>query len=74
MIKLFLCLFFFVFSPPVMALEIAETAIPDSVQVDQGKTLQLNGAGIRSKFFFKIYIAELYLENPSAIASEILAD
>ncbi len=39
-----------------MALEIAGTAVPESVQVDKGKTLQLNGAGIRSKFFFKIYI------------------
>ncbi|MDQ6993442.1 MAG: chalcone isomerase family protein, partial [Mariprofundus sp.] len=53
------------FSVDVQAVEIASVAIPPSVQVEN-KTLHLNGAGIRSKFFFDIYIAALYLEKPSA--------
>jgi len=50
------------------ALEIEGIHIPETLQSD----LQLNGAGIRSKFFFKIYIAELYLQHPSTISQEIL--
>jgi chalcone isomerase-like protein len=74
MVKLLFCLFFLVSSSPVMALEIAEINVPESVMVDETLPLQLNGAGIRSKFFFDIYIAELYLEHPSASAAEVLAD
>jgi len=43
-------------------------SVPETVSTD----LQLNGAGIRSKFFFKICIAELHLEHPSSKALEIL--
>jgi Chalcone isomerase-like len=68
MFKSLLCLFFLFFTVPAMGLEIAGITIPESLNTD----LQLNGAGIRSKFFFNIYIAELYLEHPSNQASEIL--
>ncbi len=68
MLKSLLCLFFLLLAIPAQGLEIEGVSIPDSV--DSG--LQLNGAGIRSKFFFKIYIAELYLENPSHNAEAIL--
>jgi len=68
MFKSLLCLFFLLFTVPAMGLEIAGVTIPESLDTD----LQLNGAGIRSKFFFKIYIAELYLEHPSTKAREIL--
>jgi Chalcone isomerase-like len=50
------------------ALEIAGVQIPETLNTD----LTLNGAGIRSKFFFKIYIAELYLEHPSQTAEKVL--
>jgi len=63
-----LCLFFLCFSAPVMGLEIAGVPVPETLNTD----LKLNGAGIRSKFFFKIYIAELYLEHPSNNAQNIL--
>ena len=43
--------------------EIAGVDVPESLSQRDGTLLQLNGAGIRSKFFFKIYIAELYLEK-----------
>ena len=41
------CLFFLLFSTPATALEIAGVTLPDTLNTD----LQLNGAGIRSKFF-----------------------
>ncbi len=58
---------------PARALEIAGVSIPESVTADDGATLVLNGAGIRSKFVFDIYIAQLYLEKPAAEAKEVLA-
>jgi Chalcone isomerase-like len=68
MIKTAACLLFLFFSSPALGLEIEGVTVPESID----SALQLNGAGIRSKFFFKIYIAELYLEHPSTKADEIL--
>ncbi len=66
--KSLICLFLLCFAGPAMGLEIAGVTIPETLNTD----LKLNGAGIRSKFFMKIYIAELYLEHPSTRADEIL--
>lgn len=66
--KSLVCLFLLLFSTPAMGLEIEGISIPETLNSD----LLLNGAGIRSKFFFKIYIAELYLEHPATKASAIL--
>ena len=38
-----------------------------------GKTLQLNGAGLRSKLFVKVYVGALYLEQKSGDPAAILA-
>jgi len=38
-----------------------------------GKTLQLNGAGLRSKLFIKVYVGALYLEQKSSDPAAILA-
>lgn len=43
----------------------------EQVDVD-GKTLVLNGAGVREKFFFDIYVAALYLPAKSSDAKAIL--
>jgi len=54
----------------LQAAEVAGVNLPDSVEVN-GKTLQLNGAGVRSKFFFDIYVAALYVaektHNPKTV-------
>ena len=52
----------------VSAIELGGVALPDSMQA--GKELTLNGAGIRSKFVFEIYVAGLYLttKNNDAVA------
>ncbi len=63
-----LCLMFCFLTVPAMGLEIAGQQVPDSLS----NGLHLNGAGIRSKFFFKIYIAELYLEQPASTAAKVL--
>jgi hypothetical protein len=46
--------------------------VPDSVTVG-GKTLALNGAGLRSKFFVKVYVGALYLEQRSSDPAAIVA-
>ena len=53
------------------AIEIEGVSIPESAQVEN-RTLHLNGAGVRTKFFFDIYLASLYLEQPSSSANEII--
>ncbi len=62
------------FVNPLWAKDIAGVEVEESVVNSGGTTLQLNGAGIRKKVFFKIYIAELYLENPATEASQVIAD
>ena len=39
----------------------------------RGSKLQLNGAGLRTKLFFKVYSAGLYLPKKAATAEEVLA-
>ncbi len=64
------CLLFW--SLPAYAKEIAGVMVPETLQTEDGVLLHLNGAGIRSKFFFDIYIAELYVEHPSSVVREVI--
>ncbi|MCU7929952.1 MAG: chalcone isomerase family protein [Candidatus Thiodiazotropha sp. (ex Codakia rugifera)] len=48
------------------AREVAGVSIPDQIVRDADKAeLVLNGAGVRKKFFFSVYLASLYLQQPS---------
>ena len=59
-------------APPQLAraVEVAGQRIDDSVRVG-GSSLQLNGAGVRSRFFVKVYVGALYVaqrtNSPAAI-------
>lgn len=53
-------------------LEISGVKLDDSVEV-RGSRLQLNGAGIRYKAVFKVYVAGLYLSKKVATTEEVLA-
>ncbi len=55
-----------------LAVEVAGVNMPETATVE-GKTLKLNGAGLRKKAIFKVYAAGLYVETPSKDASAILA-
>jgi len=61
------------FSLPVGAKEIADVDVAEEIVQANGTSLHLNGAGIRSKFFFKIYIAALYLEKTSSESAAVIA-
>ena len=51
----------------VNALEVAGVKLADKVQVGN-ETLQLNGAGLRTKWFFKVYVSALYLPQKQTSA------
>ena len=55
-----------VLARPVAGIEVAETLSAE------GKTLKLNGAGIRKKFVVKGYVGALYLEDASTDAAAII--
>ncbi len=64
--KIILCLSVFLFTPVADAREIADVKFEETTHIPGvGNTLALNGLGIRYKFFFKIYIAALYLQEKS---------
>jgi hypothetical protein len=59
-------------APAAEAASLAGVTMPDSTSVS-GKTLRLNGLGLRTKVFFKIYVAGLYLENPTREAAKAIS-
>ena len=56
---------------PLLAASLAGVTLPDTTEVG-GKTLALNGIGVRTKMMFKVYVAGLYLEQKSADAPAII--
>jgi hypothetical protein len=52
--------------------EAAGVKMPDTATVE-GKTLKLNGIGLRKKVVFKVYVAGLYLENPSKDPAAVIS-
>ena len=54
------------------AAAVAGVTVPDSIE-EAGKTLKLNGAGLRKKVVFKVYVAGLYLEHPTKDAAAVIS-
>ena len=54
------------------AADVAGVQVPESVSV-QGKPLILNGAGVRSRFFVKVYVGALYLPAKHQTTEAVLA-
>jgi len=57
-------------SVPIVAATLAGVTLPDTVTVGN-QTLLLNGLGLRTKMFFKVYVGGLYLEKKSSDAAAI---
>jgi hypothetical protein len=53
------------------AADVAGVTLEPSVQVS-GTPLMLNGAGLRRKLFFKVYVAGLYVAHTSMQAAELI--
>jgi hypothetical protein len=54
-------------------MEVAGVVLAPSQTMADGTEVVLNGAGVRSKFFFKIYVAALYLEQRADSTEAVLA-
>jgi hypothetical protein len=57
---------------PAVAKERDGVVVPATIQVD-GKPLQLMGMGLRKKLWVRVYLASLYLENPTEDAKQVIA-
>lgn len=71
--KILLFLSAMLLSVNVYAKEIGGLTVVDSTQLG-GKTLFLNGAGIRSKMMFDIYVVALYLGEKTKKSDVVIAD
>ena len=70
--KISLLLFSYLLTSPTFSVTIANVDIPEVIShSDQSTKLVLNGAGIRSKFIFDIYIGALYLEKKASTAEAV---
>lgn len=60
---------------PALAAEIEGVKVADKVRVgDAGPELVLNGAGVRTRVFFKVYVGALYLQQKKNSAEAVFAD
>ena len=57
--------FAFFLTSPAAAMDVAGVSVADEIQVG-GHALVLNGAGVGSKMFFKIYVGSLYVPHKVA--------
>ena len=71
LISLALVMFVSLSAIALNAASLAGVTLPDSQQVG-GKTLVLNGLGLRSKMMVKVYVAGLYLEQKSSDPNAIM--
>lgn len=71
--KLAVALSFLLLSSQAFALDVAGVNVAPTVSV-HGKTLTLNGSGIRKKLFFKVYVGSLYTERKVTTPAQLLAD
>ena len=55
-----------------LAGEASGVKMPDTITVE-GKTLTLNGIGLRKKMMFKVYVAGLYVETTSKDAATLIS-
>ena len=55
----------------VQAVEVSGVNVPEKVATAEG-TLHLNGAGVRKKMMFEVYVASLYVTQKSADAVAVL--
>ena len=63
---------FAIFALPTLGAEVAGVKVDDAIRLESSE-LVLNGAGLRTKAFFKVYVAGLYLAQKKTNTAEVLA-
>lgn len=71
--KILLIVFLFCLSSSIRAAELNGVTLADTVHLGSSN-LVLNGAGVRSKFIFDLYVTALYLSAKQTSATAVLAD
>jgi len=72
--KLFFCLAL-ITTLPLAAYEIDDVTVPDACQLEANQPkLQLQGAGIRTKFFSDIYVGAFYASHSIKTPAEAVSD
>jgi len=59
-------------STAAWARDVAGVSLPETVKLGNAPALVLNGAGVRSKFFIKVYVGALYLPARARDANAVL--
>lgn len=72
--KLFVVVCLILSASVANGMEVGGVDVAEEVVNESGTTLLLNGAGIRKKLFFSIYVAQLYLENRQDEVQAVMAD
>jgi hypothetical protein len=54
--------------------DIEGVSVPEKIAVDSGTVLSLIGAGVRTKFFFDIYVGALYLPETMHDVEQVIDD
>ena len=68
-----LSLVFLLMSVSASAREISGVEVPETLSIDS-QQLQLNGAGVRSKFFMDLYVGGLYLPEKATTTTTVLSE
>jgi hypothetical protein len=71
--KILVAVSFYAFSISALALEVKGVKVDETALVGVN-TLVLNGAGLRTKMMFKVYVAALYLSQKLTEASPVFGD
>ena len=72
--RIIFALFFVVAFTGASAAEVGGVKLDDKLRLTPtGPELVLNGAGIRTRVFFKVYVGALYLAEKKAAANDVLA-
>jgi len=58
---------------PAGAGSLAGVTLPDKAEV-KGQSLTLDGMGLRTKFFIKVYVGALYLPQKEKAAAKVLSE
>lgn len=57
------------------AAELEGVKLPDSARVTEGGAeLVLNGAGVRTRFMFRVYVGALYVQKKTTAANAVISD
>jgi hypothetical protein len=71
--KFVLATLFFALAFSAQAIEVKGVKVDEIAQVG-GNALVLNGAGVRTKMMFKVYVAALYLTQKQTEANAVISD